>query len=52
MKQKHLEESERTQELEVEFKNGHECPDCKYFVGCETARGGRVCFAYTKGEKK
>ena len=28
------------------------CPDCKYFVGCETACGGVPCDLYEKGEKK
>lgn len=35
----------------VKKKNTKECPDCKYFVGCEMACGGRPCDGFTEASK-
>ena len=38
--------------LAKEMTSPQECPDCKHFVGCETATKGSICNIYEKEDKK
>lgn len=38
--------------LKSELTNQAECPDCRYFAGCEAACGGKACDMFVTNKSK